>query len=51
MLREGQIVFTYLHLASNKKLTKELLDSKATCFAYETITNEKKRITSFKTYE
>ena len=44
MLREGQIVFTYLHLASDKDLTKGLLDSKATCFAYETITNARKEL-------
>jgi alanine dehydrogenase len=37
LLRPGQILFTYLHLAANKPLTKALLKSGATCIAYETI--------------
>lgn len=37
MIREGQIVFTYLHLAAAKELTQALIDSKAICIAYETI--------------
>jgi alanine dehydrogenase len=37
LIREGQIVFTYLHLAADEKLTKALVDSKAVCIAYETI--------------
>jgi alanine dehydrogenase len=37
VIREGQIVFTYLHLAADEKLTKALVDSKAVCIAYETI--------------
>jgi len=36
-LYEGQIVFTYLHLASDKVLTEELLKAKVTSIAYETI--------------
>ncbi len=39
MLREGQILFTYLHLAPDPRQTKGLLESKATCIAYETITD------------
>ena len=38
MLREDQILFTYLHLAPDPKQTKALLDSGATCIAYETVT-------------
>lgn len=34
---EGQIIFTYFHLASDKALTKALLDAKVTAIAYETI--------------
>jgi alanine dehydrogenase len=37
LIREGQIVFTYLHLAADEKLTRALVDSKAVCIAYETI--------------
>ena len=35
------ILLTYLHLASSKTLTKLLMKSRATCIAYETITNTK----------
>ena len=35
--KEKQILFTYLHLAANKKLTQMLLDKKITSIAYETI--------------
>jgi alanine dehydrogenase len=37
-LREGQVLFTYLHLAPDPALAKDLLDSKAVCIAYETVT-------------
>ena len=37
LLREGQIVFTYLHLAAAEELTKALIQSRAVCIAYETI--------------
>jgi alanine dehydrogenase len=37
LLREGQILFTYLHLAANKNLTRSLIESKAAAIAYETI--------------
>lgn len=36
-IRSGQILFTYLHLASDKKLTQALMKSGATCIAYETV--------------
>ena len=37
LLREGQILFTYLHLAATKSLTEELLKSGVTAIAYETV--------------
>src|SRR6188474_341398 len=37
LLRPGQILFTYLHLAASKPLTEALVKSSATCIAYETI--------------
>ena len=39
LLRSGQILFTYLHLAADKRLTEALLRSGATCIAYETVTD------------
>ncbi|MEE9588316.1 MAG: alanine dehydrogenase [Hyphomicrobiaceae bacterium] len=37
-LRDGQILFTYLHLAPDPKQTRDLVESGATCIAYETVT-------------
>jgi alanine dehydrogenase len=37
LLRKGQILFTYLHLAASKPLTEALLESGVTGVAYETI--------------
>ncbi len=39
MLREGQVLFTYLHLAADKEQTEGLMRSGATCIAYETVTD------------
>ncbi|MCP4334813.1 MAG: alanine dehydrogenase [Gammaproteobacteria bacterium] len=39
MLREGQVLFTYLHLAPDPEQTRDLIDSGATCIAYETVTS------------
>ncbi len=39
MLRPGQLLFTYLHLAPDPEQTKLLLASGATCIAYETVTS------------
>jgi alanine dehydrogenase len=36
-MREGQTVFTYLHLAADKALTEELMRRKVTGIAYETV--------------
>ncbi len=38
-LRDGQILFTYLHLAPDPDQTKDLVASGATCIAYETVTD------------
>ncbi len=40
-MREGQMLFTYLHLAPDRELTKQLLERKVTGIAYETITDNK----------
>lgn len=37
LLKEGQVLYTYLHLAADEKLTKALLDRKIIGVAYETI--------------
>jgi len=39
MIREGQIVFTYFHFAAGEELTKAMIDRKAICVTYETITS------------
>lgn len=39
MLREDQILFTYLHLAPDTEQTRDLIASGAVCVAYETVTN------------
>jgi len=40
-MREGQLLFTYLHLAPDRELTSQLLKRKVTGIAYETITDRK----------
>jgi alanine dehydrogenase len=37
LIRPGQLLFTYLHLAADRTLTDALLASGATCIAYETV--------------
>ncbi len=39
MLRTGQVLFTYLHLAPDPEQAKDLLASGAVCIAYETVTS------------
>ncbi|WP_417349632.1 alanine dehydrogenase [Ferrimonas sp.] len=41
MLRPGQILFTYLHLAPDLPQTEDLVKSGAICIAYETVTDDK----------
>jgi alanine dehydrogenase len=38
-LRAGQVLFTYLHLAPDPAQAKDLIESRATCIAYETVTS------------
>ncbi|MEX1141242.1 MAG: alanine dehydrogenase [Thermoleophilaceae bacterium] len=44
MLRPGQLLFTYLHLAPAPDLTSALCESGATCVAYETVEDERGRL-------
>lgn len=37
LIRKGQLLFTYFHFASDRKLTDAMLASGATCLAYETV--------------
>jgi alanine dehydrogenase len=44
MLRPGQLLFTYLHLAPDPEQTRGLCDSGATCIAYETVEDANGRL-------
>ncbi|MBZ0105870.1 MAG: alanine dehydrogenase [Sulfuricella denitrificans] len=44
LLREGQILFTYLHLAANAGLTRQLVERKIIGIAYETVTDAQGRL-------
>ena len=44
MLRENQILYTYLHLAAAKELTEGLIKSKSVNIAYETVTDDNGRL-------
>ncbi|HCQ66511.1 MAG TPA: alanine dehydrogenase [Rhodobacteraceae bacterium] len=44
MLREGQVLFTYLHLAPDRAQTADLLQSGVTAIAYETVTDAAGRL-------
>ncbi|OEF26906.1 alanine dehydrogenase [Vibrio rumoiensis] len=44
MLKKGQILFTYLHLAPDLPQTEALIESKAVCIAYETVTDNMGRL-------
>jgi alanine dehydrogenase len=44
MLRRNHLLFTYLHLAPDPGLTRGLVDSGATCVAYETVVDEHGRL-------
>ncbi|PYT00480.1 MAG: alanine dehydrogenase [Acidobacteria bacterium] len=43
-MRENQLLFTYLHLAPELELTKQMMDRKVTGVAYETITDKQGRL-------
>ena len=44
LLREGQTLFTYLHLAAEPELAQGLRESGATCIAYETVEDSEGRL-------
>ncbi len=44
LLREGQILFTYLHLAADAELTRQLVERKIIGIAYETVTDTQGRL-------
>ena len=44
MIRENQIIYTYLHLAAAKELTEGLIKSKSINIAYETVTDDNGRL-------
>ncbi len=44
MIRENQIIYTYLHLAAAKELTEGLVKSKSINIAYETVTDDNGRL-------
>jgi len=37
LIKKGQLVFTYFHFASHEPLTRAMIESGATCLAYETV--------------
>ncbi|MDE6303777.1 MAG: alanine dehydrogenase [Paramuribaculum sp.] len=37
LVKKGQLLFTYFHFASDRALTMAMLESEATCIAYETV--------------
>jgi len=43
-LRDDLVLFTYLHLAANEPLTRALVESGATCIAYETVETSDRRL-------
>jgi alanine dehydrogenase len=44
LLREGLVLFTYLHLAASEELTLALAESGAACIAYETVETENRAL-------
>ena len=44
MIRENQIIYTYLHLAAAKELTEGLIKTKSINIAYETVTDDKGKL-------
>ncbi|OYP38502.1 alanine dehydrogenase [Rhodopirellula sp. MGV] len=44
MIRPGQAVFTYFHFAASEPLTNAMLNSGATCIAYETLRDQRGRL-------
>jgi len=44
LVREGQVVFTFFHFASSRELTEAMIESGASCVAYETIRDRNGRL-------
>ena len=44
LIKENQIIFSYLHLAAEEKLTQLLIKSKAIAIAFETVTDDQNRL-------
>ncbi len=44
LIREGQTLFTYFHFAASRALTEAMMDSGATCVAYETLQDRNGRL-------
>ena len=44
MIKENQIIYTYLHLAAARELTEGLINTKSVCIAYETVTDDNGRL-------
>ena len=44
MMREGQMMFTYFHFAADRELTDGVIESGAIAIAYETISDDQKRL-------
>ena len=44
LIRKGQLLFTYFHFASDRELLDAMLESGATCIAYETVTDRDHRL-------
>ena len=48
LFREGQILYTYLHLAAGRELTEEMMKRKVKCVAYETIETSDRQLPCLK---
>ena len=44
LIRQGQLLFTYFHFASEEKLLHAMLASGSVCLAYETVTNKENQL-------
>jgi alanine dehydrogenase len=44
LLRDGLVLFTYLHLAASEELTRALVESGAACVAYETVETDNRAL-------
>lgn len=44
LIRPGQTLFTYFHFAADRELTQAMIESGATCVAYETLTDKHRRL-------